>query len=358
MEKVRVLVVDDSAVVRRLLTDILSADEGIEVADTASSGSLALLKVESVQPDLVTLDVEMPGMGGLETLENIRKSHPKLPVIMFSAFTERAAATTLEALARGASDYVTKPSGTGSREASVAHVKHQLLPKIHALSARPRKKAVPVVRERPVSPLAPRDVDLLLVGASTGGPNALTSLFKALPATFPLPIVVVQHMPPLFTRMLAGRLTETCAVPFVEARGDEVLEPGRGYVAPGDFHLKVFREGKTGRLRIDQDAPIHSCRPSVDALFTSAAEAYGASALAVVLTGMGQDGLAGCRLLREKGAQILVQDEASSVVWGMPGAVAKANLADAVLPLEAMAKEILERTTRSQGAISPGKVAP
>ncbi|MEZ4221953.1 MAG: chemotaxis response regulator protein-glutamate methylesterase [Polyangiaceae bacterium] len=355
MKPIRVLIVDDSVVVRRLLSEILATDPEIDVVGTAASGSIALAKIPQTQPDVVTLDVEMPDMNGLDTLSAIRKAHPDLPVIMFSALTGLAAATTLEALARGATDYVTKPTAVGGREGATAHIREQLLPKVKTLgggevarqwvpSAPPRARALPAVLPPPAS----TRVEVLAVGASTGGPNALTHFFSQLPAHFPVPIVVVQHMPPVFTKLFAERLTAACALEFHEAAGGEVLQPGKAYIAPGDYHMRVVRDGTVTRVELNQDAPENSCRPAVDVLFRSVSAVYGAGTLAVVLTGMGQDGLRGSEAIRGTGGQVIVQDEASSVVWGMPGFIAKAGLAQAVLPLAELSGEVLRRVALSR----------
>lgn len=362
MRRIRVLVVDDSVVIRKLLTDILSSDPEIEVVGGAASGAIALAKIQQVNPDLVTLDVEMPGMSGLETLVELRKLYPKLPIIMFSSLTERAATTTLDALARGATDYLTKPS-TGSREASIDYVRSQLLPKVRILAgikAKPASAPVAptpsvttfVERRNPPMNTTPR---ILAVGASTGGPNALSAMFSEFPKDFPLPIVIVQHMPPLFTKLFADRMTASCALPFHEATHGELLRAGHAYVAPGDYHMRVHNEAGQYRLLLDQAPPENSCRPAVDVLFASVAEHFGAATLAVILTGMGQDGLRGCELVHHRNGQVVVQDEATSVVWGMPGFVARAGLAQAVLPLSQVATEILRRVGFSQRRTSEGQ---
>ena len=348
------LVVDDSVVVRRLVTRVLEEDPGIEVVGSAANGRIALAKVGQLQPDVVTLDIEMPELDGLATLAELRPRWPRLPVIMFSTLTERGAEATLEALSLGASDYVTKPTGLHNAAEAMATVKAELLPRIKALygsrklsrapqAAAPVTPAPPVVTPPAARPAQPGRVDLVTIGVSTGGPNALADLLPALPATFPVPIVIVQHMPPVFTRMLANRLDSRCAVRVVEAEGGEILSPGRVYVAAGGQHLTLTRQGTSVVTVANDDPPENSCRPAVDVLFRSVAALYGDSALAVVLTGMGQDGLRGSEVIRVAGGQVLAQDEASSVVWGMPGFVARAGLADAVLPLDAMAGEIGRR---------------
>lgn len=350
MSKTRVLVVDDAVVVRRLVTEVLSSDPEIEVVGTAANGRLALAKVESLQPDLITLDIEMPELDGLETLVALRKTHPRLPVIMFSTLTERGASATLEALSRGATDYVTKPANVGSLSQAQDKIREELIPRILALCGRARRltspaAAAPVPAEpRGVRrPSLPTRVDILAVGVSTGGPNALASLLPALPAEFPLPIVIVQHMPPVFTRFLAERLSSCSRITVREGEEGALVEPGIAWVAPGNHHMLVERQGEVSRLRLNQDVQENSCRPAVDPLFRSVAAAHGNRTLALVLTGMGQDGLRGAEVIRQAGGQVLVQDEASSVVWGMPGAVATAGQADAVLPLDGIAGELIQR---------------
>jgi two-component system chemotaxis response regulator CheB len=355
VDEIRVLVVDDSAVIRRLLTDILTADPEIKLVGTAANGSIALAKVLELLPDVVTLDVEMPDVSGLEVLAQIRKVRPKLPVIMFSSLTQRAAITTLEALSLGASDYVTKPVGT-SRESATEHVRAQLLPKIKALGRR-RTSFVPIVPVAVAAPRAtrvalPQRVDVVAIGASTGGPNALTALLKDYPADLGLPMIIVQHMPPMFTKLLAERLSATSRIKVHEAAAGDVLLANHAYIAPGDSHMTLRRDGNAVRVVLNQDAPENSCRPAVDVMLRSAATVYGAHSLTVILTGMGQDGMRGCEHLQRAGGQILIQDEASSVVWGMPGAVSRAGLADKTLPLDLLCGEIIRRSRSLSNTVS------
>lgn len=349
MPPIRILIVDDSAVIRRVLCDGLSSDPALEIVGTAANGHIALAKIPQVSPDLVTLDVEMPAMNGLETLVALRKLYPRLPVIMFSTLTERGAATTLDALALGASDYATKPSNTGSLDATLAQIREQLIPKIKALCPSrlgvqaPPPPAPPLgpVRVEPSRELA--RVEIVAIGTSTGGPNALAQLIPAIPADFPVPIVIVQHMPPLFTRFLAARLNERSAINVQECKPGQILKAGEAWIAPGDYHMTVERCGTAVRLSTNQGPPENSCRPAVDPLFRSVAKTYGANVLAVVLTGMGSDGVIGAQHIRERGGQVFVQDEASCVVWGMPGQVTAAGLADATYPLDSMAQAIIKR---------------
>jgi two-component system chemotaxis response regulator CheB len=341
--KIRVLVVDDSVVIRRLVSDALAADPDIEVAGIASDGKIGLARIPQVNPDVVTLDIEMPVMNGLETVAAIRKAYPRLPVIMFSTLTERGASATLDALALGANDYVTKPANVGSVNVAVQRIRDELVPKIKALARRPAPPAT-----RPLVPLAATpargpggsQIEVLAIGVSTGGPNALSALIPGLSPALGVPVVIVQHMPPLFTRLLAERITAVSSFTAREGAAGAVLKPGQIWVAPGGLHLEVVRGADGVRLATHEGPPENSCRPAVDVLFRSVAQVYGPRALAVVLTGMGQDGLRGCEAIREAGGRVLAQDEATSVVWGMPGAVAHAGLAEKILPLGDLAPEL------------------
>lgn len=423
---IRILVCDDSVVIRKLLTATLADVPGMEVVATAALGKIALAKIPQVNPDVVILDVEMPEMDGIETLRQIRKVAPRLPVIMFSTRTERGAAATIEALTCGASDYVTKPSNAGNVLVAMARVRDEMVPKIQALTGGGRTSAAPSVpaparvpglasvpgpasvpsptktitlpvatalatstdemvalsraptvpmtalpspvlapgrtptplnvRSEPVTapipetaPRATRQtrprppVEIVAIGASTGGPNALSLMLSQLPAQFPVPIVIVQHMLATFTRHFAERLASQCQIRIVEATAGDALLPGHAYIARGDFHLVVERRTGRPNLQLNQDQFENFCRPAVDVLFRSVAQTYGASALAVVLTGMGHDGLLGCGAIRDAGGEVLVQDEASSVVWGMPGFVARAGLANQVMPLDRLGGELRRR---------------
>lgn len=357
MSKIRVLVVDDAVVVRRLVSDVIAADPALEIAGTAANGRIALAKIPQVNPDIVTLDVEMPEMDGLQTLAALRKQYPLLPVIMFSTVTRRGAETTIDALSLGANDYVTKPANVGSVTEALQCLRDQLIPKIKLWCSRAtRSENVPlrpgtsfVYLASPRRPVAqPPRVEVVAIGVSTGGPNALSTLIPELPRDLPVPIVIVQHMPPVFTRLLAERLASQSAVQVSEGVAGEEVRPGHVYIAPGDYHMTVRRQGCSIRLMTNQDPPENSCRPAADVLFRSVVDVYGAGTLGVVLTGMGQDGLRGCERIREAGGQIVVQDEASSVVWGMPGFVARAGLADQVLPLKEVAAEILRRVRKGR----------
>ena len=349
-DRTRVLVVDDSAVVRLMLSREIAKDPDLELVGAESSGQTALDKLQVLRPDVVVLDVEMPGLNGVDTVAAMSEKYPRLPVIMFSSYTEEGARITIEALARGAADYVTKPSQASSPEAATAIVRDQLLGKVKVLGKRRRSPVPPapaVVADSVPEPPSTSHAAVEFVGiaASTGGTNALEVLLPALPANFPVPIVIVQHMPPIFTQRLAERLASKSAIRVRDALSGEPLTAATALIAPGDFHIVVRRTatGNHAYVVTNQGPTENSCRPSADVMFRSAAETFGPHALAVVLTGMGQDGLGGCRDLFRAGGQVIVQDEMSSVVWGMPGSVARAGLASKVLPLERIAAEILRR---------------
>jgi two-component system chemotaxis response regulator CheB len=347
--RIRVLVVDDSVVIRRLVTHALSEDPAFEVVGSAANGAIALARIPQLNPDVVTLDIQMPEMDGLQALREIRKQYPDLCVIMFSTLTERGATATLEALMLGANDYVTKAANVGSLDVSMAALRSELIPKIKqffilpgeaAPSPRPRETALPAAAVRP-APAARTKPRVVALGVSTGGPNALSVVMPMFPANFPLPILIVQHMPPLFTRFLAERLAAQSRIRVEEAAEGMPVEPGKALIAPGDYHMRLTRRDSQVIVRLDQGPPENSCRPSVDVLFRSVEEIYKGAVVSVILTGMGQDGLRGAEVLKASGAWVIAQDEASSVVWGMPGAVVQAGLADRVVSLEQVAPEIL-----------------
>ncbi|MEZ2240304.1 chemotaxis response regulator protein-glutamate methylesterase [Microcoleus sp.] len=368
MPPIKILVVDKSVVVRRLLSNLLDADAALEVVGTAPNGKIALAQISQVNPDLIVMDLEMPEMEGIQTLVAIREKDKEIPIIIFSALTKMGASATLESLSIGATDYVSKPQNFNSNEVVLDYVREQLISKIKSLcqgslmanleKIQVAEKAQtitpkPPKHQSPFIPLHPAiniksQVEIVAVGASTGGPNALETILSALPANFPVPIVIVQHMPPIFTKRLAERLAQKCKIRVEEGLTGGILAPGVAWIAPGDYHMLLERQGFEVQIRTNQDPPENSCRPAVDVLFRSTAKIYGAGVLAVVLTGMGQDGLHGCEGIREVGGQILVQDRASSVVWGMPGSVANSGLADRMLSLEAMAGEIIDRVTNNK----------
>jgi two-component system, chemotaxis family, protein-glutamate methylesterase/glutaminase len=362
---IRVMVVDDSVVVRKIVTDVLSADPDIEVVGTAVNGRVALQKIAQLEPDLITMDIEMPEMNGIEAVRAIRagvglQQRSRVPIVMFSTLTERGASATLDALSAGANDYVTKPANVGSVGQSMESVREQLIPRIKVLTGRPVAQPRVAAPSPPPRAAAPRTAPgkkpaVLVIGSSTGGPEALAKVLPQLPATLPVPVLVVQHMPPVFTRQFAQRLDRLCALRVVEAADGSPLVPGVVHLAPGDHHLVVRKgvgragDGSGLQTGLTQGPPENFCRPAVDPLFRSAVAAYDGAVLGVVLTGMGSDGRNGCGEIRAAGGTVVVQDQATSVVWGMPGAVSSAGFADEVLPLE----RIPEAITRHLAGVLP-----
>lgn len=361
--KKRVLLADDAAAVRTALSLAIAQDQDLEVAGTAANGRVALEIFSALKPDIVLLDFEMTEMDGLATVREIRKKDSRVPIIMFSNLTERGAAVTLEALSLGVTDYVPKPSNA-DMTATLEAISGELLPKIRALchlpelpsrlapAAQPKLPAPPV----PISPAPrlPSSVQIVAIGVSTGGPDALARVLSSLPTNFPVPVVIAQHTPQIFTSLLAERLSAKSALPVRVCVSGEPLRSRRVVLAPGDFHMVLSQDDGRLRLKTHQGPKENFCRPSVDVLFHSVARVFGARALAVVLTGMGQDGLKGCETLHGLGAQIYVQDEASSVVWGMPGLVARSGLADKILPLDRIGAEIVRATALKIAARSRG----
>ncbi|WNM27430.1 chemotaxis response regulator protein-glutamate methylesterase [Demequina capsici] len=338
MATIKVLVVDDSVVVRRIVTDALAADPSIEIVGVAQNGSIALTKVAALKPDLITMDIEMPVMNGIETVTELRRRGVRTPIVMFSTLTSHGASSTLDALAAGATDYVTKPTRVADPTEAVAVIKDQLLPKIKALCGRPRLGLRPAQIAEPRGPMRrPRAV---VIGSSTGGPEALSRVIGALPAALPVPVLVTQHMPPVFTAQLAARLDRLGPSKVVEAQAGDRLDPGTVYIAPGDFHLEAQAQGTLVKAVVHQGPQVNFCRPAVDVMFRSAVKVWGGDLLAVVLTGMGSDGREACREIHDAGGRVIVQDEATSVVWGMPGAVATAGLAHQILPISEIAPAI------------------
>jgi two-component system chemotaxis response regulator CheB len=353
-ERVRVLIVDDSVTVRRLASSLIERSDGLAVAATAANGKIALRQIPECRPDVITLDVEMPEMDGLETLKAIRRDYPDIRIVMFSSATRRGATATMEALALGADDYATKgntgQTGAGSTGGAFCD---DLIPKIRQFfrfvgagrDSGPATVAAaqPVVRAR-----LKTEPKALVVGVSTGGPVALSALLPNIASTFPLPILIVQHMPPIFTARLAERLQTLTALKVLEASEGAAAVPGQVLIAPGDYHMRVVRKRGAVQVALDQAPPENSCRPAVDALFRSAADVWGGGVIAAVLTGMGQDGLKGVEALKAAGAFVIAQDEASSVVWGMPGAVVQAGLADVVTGLASIPSELQRLVIRNK----------
>lgn len=338
----RVLVVDDSVVVRQIVSRVVNAEPTLELAGVAANGRIALAKIERLRPDVVVLDLEMPGMDGYETLAAIREIDKTLPVIIFSHLSSAGAAATLDALALGATDFALKPRADGIGLAEQT-IRDELVPLITAFASRPvagSDATEPVVGRTPGSVL----VSAIVVAVSTGGPNALAKIVPSLPADLPVPVLIVQHMPPVFTRSLAQRLDRRAAVVVVEAADDDAVVAGRVYIAPGGRHLELIGTGADVRVHLTDGPPESSCRPAADVLFRSAVAAYGSGTLAAVLTGMGRDGLRGAQAVRMAGGVVLAQSEASAVITSMPAAVAAAGLADAIVPLEEIAAELVRWT--------------
>ncbi len=349
----RVLVVDDSVVFRQAVSEALSGIPGVEVAGTAANGRLALSRIAALQPDIVTLDVEMPEMNGLETLEQINSGERSCAIILLTSLTARARELTVRALELGALDFLLKPEA-GDPRAGVELLRAQLLPLIRAFESRVALRGAakaagppaPTDAERPgaLRHPAPRFAGhpIVLIGVSTGGPRALADLIPAMPADLKAPVFVVQHMPPAFTGPLAASLASKSALSVKEAAEGERARSGCVYLAPGGRHMKLERGGQ-GEIviRLTSDPPEHNCRPAVDCLFRSAALHFPGRSIAAILTGMGRDGADGLRTLKRGGCLALAQDEASCVVFGMPKEAIQTGVVDRVLPLGAMAGAIV-----------------
>ncbi len=365
-EAVRVLLCDDSATVRAAMARVLEAEPDIRIVGRAGNGSQALAAIEALppggRPQVVLLDLEMPVMDGMTALPLLLRNAPRPAVIVASSLTQRGAAAAMAALRAGAVDYVPKPGASGGGLHDPAF-RAELLAKVRgwarvggpargARTALPARPATPIPAAGGAAGPPPRAV---AIGCSTGGPQALSALVPKLGKGFPVPVVIVQHMPAGFTAMLADHLDRLGGPGSAEARDGETLRAGRLYLAPGDRHLLVeAAAGGGGALvaRLSDGPPVNFCRPAVDPLLGSLTRACGANLLAVILTGMGHDGLAGCRVVAAAGGTVLAQDEASSVVWGMPGAVAKAGLARALLPPEALGEQIRSMVSRRTGAVA------
>lgn len=376
MDKVRVLIVDDSAVMRKIIASALQKDPAIEVVGFAANGLQAIDAIKTYSPDVMTLDIEMPEMDGLTALREIRKTNKYLPIIMFSSLTHKGAQAAVMALTAGASDYVGKPAtSAGSIDGAFKVLETELIPKIIGLAKRvksrqareantpdgksPAPAPIPKVNAvaepiksksieassgQSVIPVKP--VQAVCIGVSTGGPMALMQVFSQISTPLSVPIFIVQHMPPSFTALLAARLSAAGVMTVKEAEEGEIALSGTAYIAPGGFHMTLEKSGTKTIMHLNTEPPENSCRPAVDVLFRAAAEVYGGGVLAVMLTGMGYDGLKGSQAIASKGGQIIAQDEATSVVWGMPGAVVQAGLANAVLPIEKMSEEIVFRSRK------------
>lgn len=333
--KLKVLVVDDSAVFRRALSRAFTDLPGVELVGCANEGSEALQKIRTLAPDLVTLDLEMPGMDGLTTLRLMREQGFNKKVVVLSALGgERR---TVEALCLGADDFIQKPNSANAMETL-----RQVLEKAVEQFAT-RRPLAPV--RTSVSRLAPpqtKHIEIVVIGVSTGGPNALPEALSQLPANLPVPVLVVQHMPATFTRLLAERLNSKCTINISEAVDQEPLRPGQVYIAPGDFHMEVTGNPRAAKIHLQQGPHENGCRPAADVLFRSVAKIYGGRCLSVVMTGMGRDGLEGVKALSAHGAHCLAQDQESCAVWGMPRFIVENRLAHEVLPPAELGRRIAE----------------
>ncbi len=354
----RALVVDDSTVFRKVVRDSLEELPEVEVVGIAADGMAALQKIDQLTPDLVTLDLEMPVLNGLDVLRQLQTREASPDVIMLSAMTDRSASATTQALRLGAFDFVLKPAHASLEENS-AQLRRDLLPKVKALIQ--RHVSIPAAAADPSDHLCgatPYDpfrgssnrIRAIGIGISTGGPAALTRMLPKLPGDFPVPLLVVQHMPPVFTLSLASELNRTCQITVCEASHGQVIEQAFVYIAPGGKQMRVGREFGREVIQITDDPPERNCKPSVDYLFRSMAHTYGSDSMAVVMTGMGDDGALGCQLMKRNGCGIVAQDEASCVVFGMPRQVIEAGLADTVSSLDHI-HEVIMRTAIRGAAV-------
>ena len=352
-DPVRVLVVDDSVVVRGIVSKMLQEDDEIDVVNTAADGMIALAKLKQHEVDVILLDIEMPRMDGLELLRKLREQQNRTPVVMFSSLTSRGAAETIEALMLGAKDYVLKPGGaymSDSQEGKCV-IREDVIPKIKQVA----REVNPSVARRKQNAESHRlldfskrkRIDAIVIAVSTGGPQALAKLVPQIGADFPVPVVIVQHMPAEFTKHLADRLSAACGFTVTEAVHGKTLGPGSIVVARGGVHLAVRRYGRKVLMALSDTEPVNACKPSADVLFESAAKAYQGNLLGLVLTGMGSDGTNGCLAIKKAGGAVVVQDEESSVVWGMPGSVVRSGAADKTVALKDLGAE-LQRRVRTQ----------
>jgi two-component system chemotaxis response regulator CheB len=357
-EPLRVMVVDDSVVIRGMISRWIDAEPDMKVAGSLRTGLDAVNQLERINPDVAVLDIEMPELDGISALPKLLAKKRDLIIIMASTLTRRNAEISFKALSLGASDYIPKPEST--REAAAADIfHHDLIQKIRHLGAKVRRMAVaspplaptlertPVARAVPAAPvcrsfgmMAPR---ALLIGSSTGGPQALMALVTEIgPVIDRFPVLITQHMPPTFTTILAEHLARSSRKPAHEAVDGEIVKPGRIYLAPGGRHMKVVRHGVQAAIVLDDGPPVNFCKPAVDPLFTSAIDVWQGGCLAVILTGMGSDGMRGGKDVVAAGGSVIAQDEATSVVWGMPGAAANAGICAAVLPLNQIAPKLVQ----------------
>ena len=358
----RVMVVDDSAVIRGLLTRALEKDPAIKVIASVGNGEAAIKALGRHDVEVIILDIEMPVMDGLTALPKLLAASPGVKIIMASTLTRKNAEVSLRALQAGAADYLPKPSST-SELTGAAAFQHELIEKVKALAkaARPGRPDSPLRRADPAAPdrvvQPPRPIVLrkpsaalpriIAIGSSTGGPQALLEVLRDMAASVKLPILITQHMPATFTTLLAEHIERATGVPCAEGKDGETITGGRIYLAPGNFHMMVERAGAGSVIRLNQNPPENFCRPSVDPMLRSMAPLYGASLLTIILTGMGSDGQKGAAEVVQAGGTVIAQDEATSVVWGMPGAVATSGLCSAVLPIKEIGPSVRKLVMRS-----------
>ncbi len=351
MPLIRVLIVDDSSVIRRTLKTVLLSDPDFNLVGAGCDGKEGVELALKLKPDLVILDVDMPKMNGLEVLAELKKKNPELPIIMFSSLVQKGSLITLDAISLGADDYFCKPS-TGSAEETIELLKKDLLPRLKAVFKKNQSssgvfnlpQAAKKVLKENIKSVTPK---ILAIGVSAGGPEALKILLTTLPP-LPIPAIITQHMPAGFTKSLADHLNTQTKHAVTEAIDGDTLIAGKFLLAPGDYHMVLEPCLAGNKVRLNQNPPENYCRPAVDPMLRSVAKIYGASALTVILTGMGQDGLEGCKVIHKAGGKILVQDQATSVVWGMPGSVYKEGLAEEALSIHDLALAIMTRLNQKQ----------
>lgn len=345
---IKVLVVDDSAFMRKLISDLLNSSLEITVVDTARNGLDALEKVKRFQPDVITMDVEMPGMDGLSALKLIMEQCPT-PVVMLSSLTRDGAEATIRALELGAIDFVAKTGGSISLLTGVAE---ELVQKVRTAARANVKAAIIPKRVKPVPPVQisqtpGKGEKVVAIGTSTGGPRALQEILTKIPAHFPSGILIVQHMPPGFTRSLAERLNSLCALEVKEAAQGDIVRPGLALIAPGDYHMRVERTaGQRVQVRISDDPLIGGHRPAVDPMFVSVAEVYRNQAVGVILTGMGHDGTIGMKAIKERGGYTVAEDQSTAIVYGMPRSAKESGTVDKMVPLTSVASTIIQYVTK------------
>ncbi len=347
-KKVKVLVVDDSFLMRKIISDAINSDPNLEVVYKAKNGQEGLQKILELKPDIVTLDINLPIMNGLSVLQEVMKKQP-CKVIMLSAYTREGAADTMKALEAGAIDFIAKPSGEISLD--IYKLKDEIISKIKLAAKIKEDKFLTSISEdsfpRHIREKASELKKLVIIGASTGGPKAVLEIMQEIPAGLAAAFIIVQHMPAGFTATFAERLSWQSKLKAKEAQEGDMVLADKILVAPAGYHLALEQAGKELRAKLNQDSLVNFVRPSIDVTMYSAAEAFrGKDIVAVILTGMGKDGLDGCRKIKEAGGTIIIQDEASSVVWGMPGAVYEAGLSDKVLPVSKIAEAIVKEITR------------